>query len=250
MLLRICLIIAIVGGLAAATVNIVMVKNVITTTITERDTEKSAKETAQSDLAKTKKELTSTKDQLKTTKQQLTQAKSDLDSANGKVADLQKKTDELTSRLTQTQAERDKFDQELSKWTQLNITPAQVVQMKADLKKTIGERDGVIAENKILDAKRQDLQSQLDDLRGLVKIPPEPAGLTGKVVAVDPKYDFVVLDIGHDKNVVAHGIFLIARGGKLIGKVQISSVTANQSIGTLLPDWTHGEVMEGDVVLD
>jgi predicted RNase H-like nuclease (RuvC/YqgF family) len=250
MLLRICLIIAIVGGLAATVVNLVMVKNVITTTITERDTEKAAKETAQNDLAKTKKDLAATKTKLDSTNRQLTQTKGELDSANGKIADLEKTSADLHEQLVKTQGERDKSDQELSKWNQLNLTPAQVVQLQADLKKTTAARDGMIAENKILASKKQILEDQLNDLRGLSTIPAEPMGLTGKIVAVDPKYDFVVMNIGDDKGVVAHGILLIAREGKLIGKVQISTVANNQCVGTLLPDWTRGEVMEGDQVLD
>ena len=47
MLLRICLIIAMVGGLAVAAVNFVMVKEVITTTIKERDDHIAAEKSAQ-----------------------------------------------------------------------------------------------------------------------------------------------------------------------------------------------------------
>jgi hypothetical protein len=87
-------------------------------------------------------------------------------------------------------------------------------------------------------------------VNGTETIPLEPPGLTGKIVAVDPKFDFVVVDIGEDKQVVPRGIMLVAREGKLIGKIQIARVEKNQCIGTLMPQWTRGDVMEGDQVLD
>jgi hypothetical protein len=80
----------------------------------------------------------------------------------------------------------------------------------------------------------------------------EPPGLSGQVVAVDPKYGFVILNIGSDKNVVANGTLLISRGGKFIGHVQVARVGPTQCVANILPDQAHpsglAEVMEGDVV--
>ena len=58
MLLRICLIVAILGAGAVVAVNFVMVKPAMEATITARDSEKQQKETAQKDLATAKKDLT------------------------------------------------------------------------------------------------------------------------------------------------------------------------------------------------
>jgi len=76
-----------------------------------------------------------------------------------------------------------------------------------------------------------------------------PPGLKGRVLAVDPKYDFVVLDIGDDQGVKERGEMMVSRQGKLIGKVRINSVRKDRCVATILPAWKRGEIMEGDQVI-
>jgi vacuolar-type H+-ATPase subunit I/STV1 len=250
MLLRICLIVALLGGLAAGVVNFTIVQKTVTDLVDQRDTEKKAKEAAQKELAQKKKDLAATTAKLEATTKELTQTRNDLDVANGNVDALTKKANELTDRLKKTQDDRDKLETELSKWTQLNVTPQQVVQVIADLKKTQVQRDGVIAENKVLFKKWKDTKDELDTIVGTNnEVAVLPPGLKGKIVDVDPKYNFVVLDIGDDKGVLAKGVMMVARDGELIAKVRIARVDKNQSIATLIPGWTRKEVMEGDEVL-
>ena len=64
-----------------------------------------------------------------------------------------------------------------------------------------------------------------------------------------PKYDFVVLDIGGNQGVLERGVMLVNRGGKLVAKVRIASVTPERSIANILPEWRQSEVIEGDQVL-
>src|SRR4051794_37567901 len=72
MLIRISLIVAIIAGLAVGALNFTKIKDQIIQTRQERDSEKAQKETAQSDLRKTKGELTKTTAELNTTKENLT----------------------------------------------------------------------------------------------------------------------------------------------------------------------------------
>jgi hypothetical protein len=250
MLLRICLIIAILGGGGVIAVNFVMVKKSIETTVTQRDTEKKDKETAQNDLSKTRTTLKAVSNNLATTTVKLTQTQSQLNAANGKVADLETQTKDLTGKLTAAENKRDEFQAQLAKWEQLHLTPPDVIQLQADLKKVTFALAGVSNENKIVLAKVEDLQRELDRLRPNSDVVVEPPGLKGSVVAVDPKYDFVVLNIGKDKGVVPDGVMMIARAGVLIGKVQISRVENTECVANILPAWRHGDVMEGDQVLD
>src|SRR5271154_6228814 len=99
MLLRICLIVALVGGLAAGALSFFKVQDIIVTTRaardqwhTQYDTEHQTRLTAEANLKKTKAELDSTKKELANTKSQL-------DDANAKVADLDKKNTDLTAEL-------------------------------------------------------------------------------------------------------------------------------------------------------
>lgn len=248
-MLRICLIIAIVGGLAAGVINFIKVKEVIETVVQQRNDERSQKETAQNELKKTKSELATTKKDLDTTKTKLTQTTSQLETANAKVTDLDKRNTDLTAQLNTTRSDRDKAQQQLAQWDQMGLTPPQVKALMEDLKKTQGERNSLTAENKLLIKKRNELQSRLDEIVGSDQTPVLPAGLKGKVMVVDPKYDFVVLNIGENNGVLPRGELMVDRNGKLIAKVRVSRVEKDRSIANIIPGWTAGDVMEGDQVI-
>ncbi|HXG46051.1 MAG TPA: hypothetical protein VNO52_00370, partial [Methylomirabilota bacterium] len=78
-------------------------------------------------------------------------------------------------------------------------------------------------------------------------VPLDP-GTKGKVLVVDPKWDFVVLDIGERENLRANGVMMVHRNGKLVAKVRIVSVQGTRSIANILPGWKLDEVLEGDTV--
>jgi hypothetical protein len=252
MLLRICLIIAIVGGLAAGVLSFVKVQDIIVTTRAERDkwhtdydSEHKTRLTAEANLKKTKAELDSTKKELATTKGQL-------DEANAKVADLDKKNTDLAAELDKTRADRDTAQQELEQWHLIpgGLKPPQIAGMIEELAKAKQARDAYLAENKVLNDKVVELNNRWDKYfgaEGLVVLPP---GLKGKIVAVDPKFDFVVLNIGKDQGVLERGEMMVNRDGRLMGKVRISSVQKDRCIANILPDWKRGEIMEGDEVID
>ena len=75
-----------------------------------------------------------------------------------------------------------------------------------------------------------------------------PADLKGKILVVDPKWDFVVLNIGEDQGVIQDGELLVSRDGKLVAKVIVRSVEKDRSIANIVPGWKLGEVIEGDEV--
>jgi hypothetical protein len=252
MLLRICLIIAVVGGLAAGALSFTKVQDIIVTTRAARDqwhsqfdTEHKTRLTAEANLKKTKADLDSTKKELATTKGQL-------DEANGKVADLDKKNTDLTAELEKTRADRDTAQQELEQWHLIpgGLKPPQIAAMIDELAKAKQARDTYIAENKILNDKVLELDTRWKKYFGDEGPVILPAGLKGKIVAVDPKFDFVVLNIGKDQGVLERGEMMVNRGGRLLGKVRIASVQKDSCIANILPDWKGGEVMEGDEVLD
>jgi len=113
------------------------------------------------------------------------------------------------------------------------------------------ERDVYTTENKTLTKKVANLQRELDRYTGGEERPVDlPPGTRGTVIAVDPKYDFVVLDIGGNQGVLENARMLVNREGKFIGKIKITSVEPNRSIANVLPEWKQEgiEIMEGDQV--
>jgi cell shape-determining protein MreC len=247
-MLRICLIVAIVAGLAAGAVSFFKVQDIITTTRAARD-EWNGKYTNEfAAHNKTKATLKKTTADLETTRKTLEQTKNDLDAATTKVAELDKQNSELTAKLDKATAERDDAQQRLERWRNLP-EPDQIRAIIADLERTRKEKTALMAENKLLLASREDWRNRYENLVGTTGPVPLPAGLKGKVLAVDPKYDFVVLNIGDDQGAKPRGEMLVDRNGKLLGKVRIYSVQKDRCVANILSDWKQGLIMEGDEVL-
>jgi len=248
MLLRICLILTIVAGLGTAYLGFFPVKDIITTTRAARDdfhTQLTAETAAHK---KTKAELATTKKNLEATTAKLTETQSQLEAANTKNSELDKQNTDLTDKLTKMTARADLAEQTLEKWRQLP-PPEQIKGIISDLAQTKKERDAMVAENKLLLASRDDYKAKWERIFGADAPVLLPVGLKGRVLAVDPKYDFVVLDIGDDQGVKERGEMMVNRQGKLIGKVRISSVQKDRCVATILPAWKRGDIMEGDQVI-
>jgi hypothetical protein len=249
MLIRISLIIAIVAGLAAAGVGFVKVREKIITTMNERDAEKKDKEIAQKDLASTRKTLKKTEEDLTVTKKSLATTKNELQNMTAKADDLDRQKTELTTQLADVKNARDAAEQKLVIWEAFKLTPDQMRETIAELKTTRQQKDAFLAENKILLRENTTLNNKIDDLIGPDRPVVLPTGLKGNVVAVDPKYDFVVLNIGGNQGVLERGEMLVNRGGRLVAKVRIASVSPERSVANILPEWRQAEVMEGDQVI-
>jgi uncharacterized protein YhaN len=248
-MLRICLIVAILAGLAAGVVSFVYVQDIITTTRKDRDDWKKKDTDEAAAHTKTKATLKKTTADLDTTKKTLDQTKSDLDAATTKVAELDKQNTDLTGKLDKTTAERDDAQQKLERWRLVGLEPDQIKGLMADRDKLQKEKAALIAENKLVAANRDDWKNKYILLVGVDAPVQLPAGLKGKVLVVDPKYDFVVLNIGDDQGAKPRGEMLVDRDGKLLGKVRISSVQKDSCVASILPNWKRGEIMEGDEVL-
>lgn len=250
MLIRISLIIAIVAGLAAAGIGFLKVREKIVTTMAERDEEAKQKTAAQKELASTKKTLKTTQEDLVTTQKTLTTTKKELETQTARAETLDKQKTDLTSQLTSAKADRDAAQQKLIVWEFIG-SPEQMKAALEDLKTTRQQRDTFVAENKILARDNAKLNAKIKELIGDDETVALPVGLKGKVLAVDPKYDFVVLDIGGDQGVLERGVMLVNRRGVLVGKIKIASVSPQRSVANILPDSKNPalEVMEGDQVL-
>jgi hypothetical protein len=248
-MIRICLIVALVAGLGATALNFAVLRTQINTIIEarnknaeERDAERTAKETAQKNLRTTTAELNTTKTNLAT-------AESNLRAATARATEQETRARELASNLDRTKTELNTSQQELSQWRLLNMSIDQARALQGELRKSREERDVITAENRVMVKKIRTLENQLARYEGDNRPPQLPAGLKGRIVAVDPKYDFVVLDIGGNHGVLERGEMLVARNGKMIGKVQITSVEPTRSFANVVPGFKQADVQEGDQVL-
>ena len=248
MLIRISLILAIIAALAAGTLNILQVRDKISTLVSQRDDERGKKQQALSDLSKAKTDLTKSQDTLKQATQDLADAKSERDKAVVTATAQTKRADELSDKLAKTTQERDDTQNQLAAYKATGITADQVGKLSRALKES-QEEVAVVNEEKIV------LQRAVDNLKTrLAKYEgPDPtikmrANLRGKILVVDPKWDFVVLNIGQDQGVKEEGELLVSRDGRLVAKVIVRSLEKDRCIANVMPGWKLGEVIEGDEV--
>jgi hypothetical protein len=250
MLLRVCLIVAILAGLGVVLLSQLQLRPQIQTIIDQREENARQREDqrkrankAEADLKNTREKLASTEKNLQETQTELTSTKTKLDNEQKRATSLQKDLDNTKALLTAK-------DQELSAWKAIGLSVEQVITLRDERNKLANNNEALLAENKLLGKQVRELQTQIDNLLGKGEEDPIlPTNLRGKVVVVDPKWNFVVLDIGEADGVRTRGVLLVSRNSKLVAKVRVMSVQSNRSIANIIPGWKLGEVFEGDIVL-
>ena len=248
-MVRISLIITIVAGIAALAISQLKVDAKIKALESDLESTRQTLTTSQKAERKAKKEAKDATAAAEKAKKELETTKNDLLAASEKADQQEKRANELAGRLDKATLERNDAQAKLSAWEVLGRSIADLQAMMVENKKLLGENDGLKSENKVLGRTLTQVKSELDILTGVkskVELRPD---LKGKVIAVDPKYEFVVLDIGLDDGVLTRGEMLVNRSGKLVAKVRILTAEPHRSVANVLADWKQGEIMEGDVVL-
>jgi len=248
MLLRISLIVAILTGLGAVGLVHTKLKERITTLITERDGNAQERDRYQQESKKAKDAERKAKEERDTANTQLATATNDLAVTSLKAVEQEKRANDLSSQLNTSLKERNDAQTLLAAWNALGIAPNQVEEIKNQLKTATTDKDALTQENSILSLKNKRLAVELSRYtNGNARV--EMPGFKAKVVAVDPKWEFVVLDKGSNDGALERGEALVARDGKFVGKIRISTVETNRCIANILPEWKQSDVLEGDQVL-
>jgi cell shape-determining protein MreC len=249
MLLRIFLAIAILAAIATAVVTFLPVKDKITTVMRERDDWHGKYDTTFTELTKTKDNLAKTTRDLESTRKNLADTRTQLEASQNEAASQKKRGDGLDVALKGMEAKWKETDQLLSAWKSLGITVDQVRATVATNKELLTLIAQATREKELLNNRVLAAQQQLEIYRDPEHVVPLPPELIGKIVAVDPKYDFVVIDVGQRQGVLTHGQMLISREGKLVAKVRIKEVEPDRAIANVMPGWKLTDVFEGDVAV-
>lgn len=248
--MRISLIVAILAALGAGTLNVMQVRTHITTLISEREEQRTQKEAAQADASKTHAELTKTQATLKQTQQDLADSQASQKKAETLAAAQQKRADDLSAQLTKVTADRDAAQADLAAYKATGKSPEEITKLVQLIKQDQDTIAAINDEKRVLTRTISRLQNQLNELIGTNNyVVMLPAGLKGNVVVVDPKWDFVVLNVGDEQGVLENGEMLVSRDGKLVAKVIIRTVDRTRSIANVMPGWKLGEIYEGDLVI-
>jgi len=249
-MLRILMVIAILAGGAAffgamklqgkrkAAEDDAAVKAQTIVTVTgERDKEKMAKETAESERDEKGKKLDMANQDIK-------QKDGEISTHKSKIGELENKVTQTTSELTESQAQMKRIQDVLPPGI-----PAE--QIGEEIKKLNDSFATLDAEKQVLGKELQKKQDEIKRLEDQARMSREGVmapGLTGRIVAVNADWNFVVIDIGSKQGVVPNVPMMVHRDGRLIGKVKITTTDAIVSVADVMPEWKQEEILLGDMV--
>ena len=249
MLTRIALIVAILAGLAVGGLNFTKIKEKVLTLQdnlkkqTERaDSAEKERDQYHKDLDKTTAELKQTKTTLEATTTELNTTKKDLEKTSSELATTKNTLEKTSEELKGT-------SQELSRFKGTGYTVEQIIAFGKENKRLTEALATSEFDNKLLNQKKKELENELTHYKHPDIEPVLDAKIKGKVLVADPKWNFVVLDLGQAQGVTKYCTLLVNRNGALVAKVQVTSVQQNQCIANVLPGWQLGEVLEGDSVI-
>jgi predicted RNase H-like nuclease (RuvC/YqgF family) len=211
-------------------------------------------------IAKAGASWATTSDDLKDTKGTLDKTKVELTESKAKTQELSLTAEKLTKDLSST-----KNDLEATN-SKLKVTSEQLQAYNDELKgkkpselftqiNELGEKVKVSeSENKMLTAAKEKLDQDLKKLRDQIEMS-KPGGaknisLSGKIVAVNPTWNFVILDLGKNDQMVEGLTMVIYRGDKLVGKIKTVTVDAQTSVADVLPGTPATAIEVGDQVVD
>ena len=117
-------------------------------------------------------------------------------------------------------------------------------------KKEMGQEIEQLKEQKL--ELEQKLQEVTGEIPGAVKIENVKIltgkKFAGKVLVVNKKYNFIIVNIGKDDGIEDGTVLIVHRGKKFIGKAAVKRTYKNMSAADLIDDWKQDEVNKGDGV--
>lgn len=212
----------------------------------------------------TKRQLSAANNTLKETQDQLSTTK---DALGAKTAEAQRFSDQVTTLTTQNTTLQGQVDGVTKQLADANNTII-------ELRKAIGQNPnpgpggaegGIIPElKKQVDELKQlndtltkqvaaatkratDLKAQMDKHTSELMKP----GIEGIVMAVNPGYGFVVISLGDKQGSVPNAEIVVARDGRQIAKLKVTTVEPALSVADIIPDSVaKGQrVLPGDKVI-
>jgi len=181
-----------------------------------------------------------------------TDLKSQLAKKDSAIADAQKQSSDKDATINQQKSDMAAKDAHIADLeSKVNATSKPAASNSDELKKQLEEKDVLTTS---LQTRLKEQEAQLAVLKDNEKKRQSKQmrkGLTGRILAVNPSWNFVVLSLGDRNGVVNNAEMLINRGNQLIGKVRITSVEPSTSIADIVVNSlkTGMSVQPGDTVI-
>lgn len=211
------------------------------------------------ELGKEKQEHTKQKDRAMKAEQERDAVKNDLDNSKKAEDDAKKAAEAEKAKAVAAAQETNKARQETEAvkvrsadyfdLEKLGLTPPVIKRINTELPQRTNELNTLKREQQLINVQLVKTSGELNAFlnpKGAVAL---PAGLVGKVKAYDPKWEFVVLDIGANHGLLKNGELTISREGKLIARVKLDKVETDYATANVIKGFKLGEIKEGDAVL-
>ena len=208
---------------------------------------------AKSDLKKSQDELTAATAKMEEQTKEITTQKGQMDDLTKKIADAAKDMEAKVAEYTELKGKYDAMVKGPKDPTAIGEDPVIAALKKEveDAKRSANESQALVES---LTAKKQEIENQLSPLKEYKRIHEgniAKQGLTGRVLAVNGGYNFVVLSVGDKQGSVMGATLLVLRSGEPIAKARVTSVEASNSIADILPNSVRKgvTVQPGDTVV-
>ena len=197
-------------------------------------------------LIATQADLTKTKGNLKKTDEELTAAKATIEEKERDIAAKKGEIDKLTTDLKKASDELAAKIEEIAKFTKGPIgEPVDLEKMRAEMDALAKAKADLQIKVDELTQIQNTLNKQLGDEKSKVatfqnqviayKTEYTKPGLTGTVLAYNPGWNFVVINIGDKQSLKAGKEMVVTRGGQMIAKVRVKTVEPSSSIADVIP---------------
>jgi len=193
-------------------------------------------------------------EETKATAEQLAAANTAKQTAEAAIVAAKEEAAKIREEVTAAEAKASEKDKEIedlkTKLAAVPETPKdspEMVELQGKLQEALTKLEEQSQVAKSLEAKQKDAEARTAELlaekarrdRGL-----SAPGLEGKILAVDPNWNFVVLSIGDRQGVARNSTVLVKRGRTLVGRLKVTSVDPSTSIADVVP----GSIPRGDFI--
>ncbi len=170
----------------------------------------------------------------KAAEEELRQANTRIREIEGKLASLQSEIDQKTAKI----AELEQAASSASTSTEQSPDAGKLAELEAQIGELNTQLAAAEEEKKILSAKLEAEQAAAENLREAERMRQSrlmAKSLEGTILAYNPAWNFVVLNIGDRNGVVSNAEFLVTRGSQMVGRVKVTSVEPSTSIADVVP---------------
>ena len=186
----------------------------------------------------TKTELETTRQDLENTRAELQRTQNELDNAKNEIVQLHETIQAKDAEIAEQKSQIASLEEEKSSLEiQVDDLNAQIASLQDQIA-TLEE------EKAMLESQLAKCDAEINAGNTNMKL-----GTKGKLVYVNPEWNFGVIDIGLADGSQAGGEMMVRRGDELLGRIRISAVKDSISIVEILPEYQEQAIKEGDDVL-